>query len=229
MSFDKGNAFVNGDHNELVSIPDIARMVTTRSHSGSTERSDENPNGSFETTRIRNDWLSAEIASVLERQQSDPNIKFVADALTQGSRPQHSEVIALSPTCRHYWSLWQSLELHDGCLYKRFHKRNGVGSYLQLIVPNGCKETILYQMHNNLLSGHLGEKKTREKIMDRFYWYNLRDDVRQWVKTCLECQANKKPIKLPRAPLGTMSVGTPFDRLSTDYLGPLPITPRGNR
>lgn len=26
-----------------------------------------------------------------------------------------------------------------------------------------------------------------------------------------------------------MQVGAPFDRLSTDYLGPLPVTPRGNR
>ena len=46
---------------------------------------------------------------------------------------------------------------------------------------------------------------------------------------CDICAANKRPHKTPRAPLGKMQVGAPFDRLSTDYLGPLPPTPRGNR
>lgn len=32
-----------------------------------------------------------------------------------------------------------------------------------------------------------------------------------------------------RAPLGRMTVGAPLDRLATDFMGPLPLTPRGNR
>ena len=69
----------------------------------------------------------------------------------------------------------------------------------------------------------------REKLMQRYYWYNMRDDVRKWVKTGLECQVNKKYTKLPCAALGEMPTGAPFDCLSTDYLDPFPVTPRGNR
>ena len=162
-------------------------------------------------------------------QHSDPNIKWIFDHLASGSRSPHSTVVSLSPVVRHSWSIWQSLEIHDACIFKRFHKENGMGSFLQLIVPEECKTDILYQMHNTVLSGHVGEKKTREKILQRFYWYGIRDDIRLWVKSCLECQANKKPLKSPRALLGSMAVGAPLDRLATDFMGPFLITPRGNR
>jgi len=35
--------------------------------------------------------------------------------------------------------------------------------------------------------------------------------------------------KKPRAPLGTIRVGAPLERLATDILGPLQLTARGNR
>ena len=79
------------------------------------------------------------------------------------------------------------------------------------------------------MSGHLGKKKTCENLLQCCYWYNLRNDVQQLVKMCLECQANKKSSIRPCAALGAMLVGAPFDRLALDYLGPFPVTPRGNR
>ena len=177
----------------------------------------------------QNDWPGLDPAFLHEKQKLDPDIRFILDAFELGVRPQHSTVVAKSPECRHYWSLWQSLELHNRVLYKRFHQKGGIETYLQVIVPKECRESILFHMHNSIVSGHLGEKKTRVKLLKRFYWYNLRNDVQTWVKSCLECQANKKPAKRPRAALGTMPVGSPFDRLALDYLGPFPITPRGNR
>ena len=48
-----------------------------------------------------------------------------------------------------------------------------------------------------------------------------------WIACCDE--SIKPPGKVPKAPLGKMSVGAPMDRLGTDILGPLPETPRGNK
>ena len=84
-------------------------------------------------------------------------------------------------------------------------------------------------MHNSLLSGHLGVKKTRERILHKFYWFDLKTDVKLHIQSCDTCAANKEPKSRSRAPLGSMPVGTTMDRLSTDVLGPLPLTPRGNR
>ena len=84
-------------------------------------------------------------------------------------------------------------------------------------------------MHNSLLSGHLGKKKTKEKLIQRFYWFEVREDVHVWIAKGETCGANKPPAKSSRAPLGSMPTGGPWDRLATDLLGPLPVTPRGNK
>lgn len=91
------------------------------------------------------------------------------------------------------------------------------------------KNEILGQVHNSLISGHLGRKKTLEKLLQRFYWFNVREDVHMWILKCDICASIKAPCRTPRAPLGKMQVGAPLDRISTDFLGPLPLTPRGNR
>ena len=84
-------------------------------------------------------------------------------------------------------------------------------------------------MHNSLLSGYLGQKKTKEKLLQRYYRYQVRENVNLWVSRCDICGADKPPVHKPRAPLGSMPVGAPLDRLSTDLLGPFPRTPRGYR
>ncbi|KAH3769506.1 hypothetical protein DPMN_170775 [Dreissena polymorpha] len=57
----------------------------------------------------------------------------------------------------------------------------------------------------------------------------MKTDVLLHVKRCDTCAANKKPIKTPRAPMCSITTGAPFDVLATDYLGPLPLTERGDR
>ena len=84
-------------------------------------------------------------------------------------------------------------------------------------------------MYNNVLLGHLGRKKIRQKTLRTSYWFGLREDVDIWVAKCKDYEAVKLPHKKSKAPLGTMITGAPWDKLSTDLLGPLPLTPRGNR
>ena len=91
------------------------------------------------------------------------------------------------------------------------------------------RKEVFAEMHSSLLGGHLGKKKTREKMLRSFYWFCLREDVNRWITICNNCAANKTPPKKPKAPVGDMRVGAPLDRLATDILGPLPTTPRGNR
>ena len=86
----------------------------------------------------------------------------------------------------------------------------------------------MHQMHNSLLSGHLGQKKTREKVLQGYYWHGVRENVNLWVLRCEICGANKPPATNPKAPLGSMLIGAPLDRLFTDIVGPFPVTKRGN-
>ena len=84
-------------------------------------------------------------------------------------------------------------------------------------------------MHNSIVSGHLGKKKTTGKVQQRFYWFEMREDIRLWIANCQTCGAVKLPSRAAKGPLGTMPTGAPWDQLATNILGPLSVTPRGNR
>jgi hypothetical protein len=63
--------------------------------------------------------------------------------------------------------LWDSLEITDELLFKKFHRKDGVESYNQFIVPFRLRKEILKNMHDSVISGHLGKKKTKEKLSQR--------------------------------------------------------------
>ncbi|MEW8191404.1 MAG: reverse transcriptase domain-containing protein [Candidatus Thiodiazotropha endolucinida] len=198
------------------------RAITTRS------QSKQDPE-CRPTLPSENLWSSEEDKiRIRAHQENDSDLTVIIRAVETGQKPCHNEIVTLSPAARYYWSTWDSLVMHEGCLYWQFYRRDGTGSHLQFLVPKSLKDDILYQVRNTIVSGHLGRKKTLEKLLQRFFWYGVRDDVYTWILRCDICAANKRPQRTPRAPLGKMQVGAPFDRLSTDYLGPLPLTPRGN-
>ena len=138
---------------------DMIRAVTTRMQSKSDQNKGTNPSFS-NSPEVANQWCSeSDRAKICKMQEHDPELTFILSALKENKRPQHTEVVAMSPGVRYLWSIWDSLVLQDGCLYRCFHHKDDSGSYLQLIVPNVLKDEILYQVHNSVLSGHLGRKK----------------------------------------------------------------------
>ena len=87
-------------------------------------------------------------------QEKDPDISPIISALKTDRRPQLSNVVSESPAVRYYWSIWNSLSLQNGCLYREFYRQDGTGSSLQFKVPKSIRPEILQQMHNSLISGH---------------------------------------------------------------------------
>lgn len=80
-----------------------------------------------------------------------------------------------------------------------------------------------------MTSGHLGIKKTLSKVQSRYFWYQLRNDVKKWCTKCDICVSKKNPPKKYKAPLIAFNVGAPFERIALDILGPLPLTKQGHK
>src|SRR5205807_1061462 len=49
-------------------------------------------------------------------------------------------------------------------------------------------EPILYMMHKHPTAGHLGTNAMFYKIAERYYWDQMYRDIKEYVKTCEECQ-----------------------------------------
>ena len=73
-------------------------------------------------------------------------------------------------------------------------------------------------------------KKTYNRVLRHFYWPRINRDVARYVKACHACQmAGKSNASIKPAPLQPIpSVGTPFDPLIIDCVGPLPPSKSGN-
>ena len=104
----------------------------------------------------------------------------------------------------------------------------GGGKY-QIILPRNLQETALRAHHGHTTASHRGVNKTLGALRARYYWPGLTSQVKRWVRVCHECGAKKNWGRKRRSPLKQYVVGAPMERLAMDILGPLPLTPRGNR
>ena len=71
---------------------------------------------------------------------------------------------------RHYCSIFGEIILKDSCLCRK-HEDSMMTARAQLLVPSANREELLKALHDYAHGGgHLGVKKTTEKISGRFYW-----------------------------------------------------------
>ena len=64
----------------------------------------------------------------------------------------------------------------------------GGASTRQLILPESMRKYVMSLAHDTTTGGHLGIKKTREKIISNFYWPGLYKDVARYCRSCNICQ-----------------------------------------
>ena len=103
------------------------------------------------------------------------------------------------------------------------------GRRTRFILPRNLQETVLNVNHNHTTASHWGVNKTIASMKARYYWPGLTSHVKKWVTICHGCAAKKSWEKKRRSPLQQYIVGAPMERLAVDILGPLPLTPPGNR
>lgn len=53
------------------------------------------------------------------------------------------------------------------------------------------KLDIMKELHGGKFGGHLGYKKTYNKIRSRFYWPGMREDIKSFCQSCESCIKNK--------------------------------------
>jgi hypothetical protein len=98
---------------------------------------------------------------------------------------------------------------------------------LQKVLRENELDTVLWMMHNHPTAGHFGIDNTYEKIKERFYWKNMKEDIKQYIKFCDACQRRGK--KGGQGYLNTIKVEGPFEKIGIDFVGPLSRTEKGNR
>ncbi|XP_069371637.1 uncharacterized protein [Paralichthys olivaceus] len=126
----------------------------------------------------------------------------------------------LAPTYPHF-------AVKNGLLYQVVKANETVRE--QLLVPQPHRSTVLQLAHTHLLGAHLGVEKTKERILQRFFWPGVHKQVENYCRSCPDCQitAPKQQYRNPLIPLPIIE--TPFERVGMDIVGPLPKSARGHQ
>lgn len=179
------------------------------------------------TPRAPSEGLSP--AKVGELQCLDDHLGPVIHWLKQGGPPSREEAGPHSTTTKALLGQWDSLMLHDGCLYRAWEEPRRGGRSWQLVIPRALQQQVLQMVHGAPGVGHFGITKTLRRLQDRFYWGRCRRDVERFCRRCGTCNAKKGPVGQTRAPLQQYRVGAPMERVGVDVVGPLPVSEDGNR
>nr|XP_027212065.1 uncharacterized protein LOC113805282 [Penaeus vannamei] len=115
--------------------------------------------------------------------------------------------------------------LKRGVLYRKV--KIGDLEREQLLVPSQCRSAVLDLAHSSIMGGHLATGKTKDRVMEKFFWPGITKDIERYCRSCDVCQRTVDKGKVQRAKLGKMPIiGEPFSRLAVDIVGP--IEPRSS-
>lgn len=160
--------------------------------------------------------LGGNVTEVQAAQSADPELVPIITALSNSNPPPRN----IAPGLKRCF-------LNNGLLRRTSQGSSTSTSHTQVILPSCLRQSALQQLHD--FSGHLGVHKTMDKVKQRFYWPGYESDVTKWVAECCCCQQRKAPQPAQAAPLGTITANHPFEKLSWDIMGPLPVTSQGNK
>ena len=78
-----------------------------------------------------------------------------------------------------------------------------------MLVPKGkLRLALLKKCHDGPVAGHRGVKPTLAELVKIYYWPNLREDVEQYVKSCMTCQQNRTQFRKEAGLLRPLSIPT---------------------
>ena len=94
--------------------------------------------------------------------------------------------------------------------------------FVQLVVPEHYRKTIMKLAHEFIMSGHLAAKRTIQKVFSEFFWPCITSYIKRYCRSCDICQCTIAKGKTARAPLVSMPIiDMPFHRVAIYLIGPL--------
>ena len=128
-------------------------------------------------------WTTNELE---ELQQKDPNIGPLFAWFRSGNRPSREEVSNADSELKCYWTQWDSLELIDGLVYRKFERPDGSNKYSQLLIARAIRHRFLEMVHSRE-TGHFAWPKTMEQVQRKAFWAAWKTYVKLCCACCKEC------------------------------------------
>ena len=189
-----------------------------------------------------------EICAVTTRAQAEKdkcNIKplIVSSSIPQIGAQELKEAQMKDSTLRNQWEKAKQkavfktkgegtykFKVIDEVLYHIFQNKLH-GKVRQIIVPEIFQKQVMKLAHESIVGGHLGAKKTVDRITSNFHWPGVVSNVTRFCRSCDICQKTALKGRTCKVPVGEMPLmEEPFKRVTMDLFGPIsPVSEKGNR
>ena len=165
-----------------------------------------------------------------EAQKADPDVRYIYDLLiSKAGAPEPGVLTSKSADIKTMCSQIERLSISStGILVRRWTDHSSRRTFWQKVVPNAYKSRIAEDMHRGLNGGHLGQRRARKRLQQRFYWPGWAKDVQVAQMRCERCATYQRATNRRQATLQTMLVGEPWERIGVDVTGPHPTSSKGN-
>jgi hypothetical protein len=122
----------------------------------------------------------------------------------------------------------KSCFMGNGLLWRRLQRLGRQSTVL--VTPKSMREKVIQETHGTLMTGHESTNKTKERIMNSYWWPGMDDQIEKHVAKCDKCQRtrkDKRPSTTFITPLPQCS--EPNQRVHMDLFGPLKTTSSGKK
>ena len=127
---------------------------------------------------------------VRKKQLEDSVVGTLLFWIENDIEPEQNDLMLRNPALKRFWINRSQLNIQNNVLFYKWEEPDF--SRNLLIVPEVLKEEVLKHCHDLPSAGHLGIRKTYKKVKQSFMWYKRYIDTKLHVKTCSQCNKNKK-------------------------------------
>jgi len=156
-------------------------------------------------------------ATLAQDQRNDPSLSKLWEAAKDGQRKKCGKKGTT------YFTVQKQI------LYRVF--TDGDETHQQVLIPKQRRVMVMKLGHEMILAGHMGAKRTLDRIWRHFYWPGMCADIRRFCQSCDQCQRTIPKGRVSKVPVQRMPlIDEPFRRVAVDIVGPvIPASEDGNR
>jgi hypothetical protein len=161
--------------------------------------------------------LSTEV--IQRKQNRDPVTSMVIKLLSDPTRrPTWEDVVEADREVQLLYAQWQTLELRNEILYRRYENPDGSVRFYQIVVPRKLRNAFMAEVHGSTTAGHFGNIKCQHRLMHYAYWLNWKSDLAMFIRRCDLCNTYKRN-KGRQGPLQYASVSSAWQKVHVDLMG----------
>ena len=163
-------------------------------------------------------------AEFVEATAKDPVLRRLSLHL-QGKELKTEDLTDIEVRELEFYSSLRGLSRKDGIILRKSkgHQKP------QVLVPQSLRTKLLQMAHDIPTAGHGGVRRTVHRLMEDYFWYNMRLDVRKMCGSCQSCLAHKSKTTAHQEGRGAVPVeGQPLQQWAADIME-LPRTEEGYR